>query len=340
MNSHPTPEQSRALDLIRRADRFVLVGHVRPDGDVLGSQGGLWSVLRALGKEVRIVNPDPPAPQFGFLAAEVPFGSYEGAALPEHDVTVMLDFADRSRTGPLEAAIAASGSTTLVIDHHQPPAQPWWDEAFVDSGAAATGILVLRLARALGVEPDALAATSLFTSIATDTGWFQHSNTDAEALTAVAELVVLGADPHAVHRALFKRRSPEHPRAVGRLLAGVRYLAGGRIAYLEQAGAGDVDPDVGDAALDLVREVDCVEIALLLRQDGDRRFKLSARSEGDVDVDHLAGSFGGGGHRKAAGAELTGPLDEARARLLAAAVGLLEGPAVGRAGGGAGGDRR
>lgn len=316
-------DQARALDLLGRAQSFVLVGHERPDGDVLGSQGGLWSVLRRLGKEVRIVNPDPPATQFGFLADQVPFESYGGGPLPAHDVTVMLDFADLSRTGRQADAIAACDSQKLVIDHHLPPAEVWWDEAFVDRGAAATGLLVLRIARSLGVEVDAIGATSIFTAIATDTGWFRFSNCDAETMEAAAALTAAGAAPHQIHQSLFKRRADRHLRDLGELLAQTQLFADGRIAYVEIDADADPDLEAGDAALELVREVGTVQMALMLRDVGDGHVRLSARSEGAVEVHGLADRFGGGGHRKASGASFEASLDVARERVLAAAFDVL-----------------
>ena len=320
-------EQERALALLRKGRRFLLVGHVRPDGDCLGGQGALARGLQGLGKEVTILNADPPDSVFDYLTRELPYGVYSGGALPEHDVVALLDFNELGRTGPMAAAIARAPSKKLVIDHHPYAGKPWWDACFVDVSAAATGLLVWRILRALGAPLDALVARSVFTSLVTDTGWFRYSTTDAETLSLASELVALGADPSALYRTLFQRRPPGEPRALAAVLGTLEYFAGGRIAVVQQPlgnGGGPTLED-GDPVLDILRAVGPVEVVLYLREIERNSCKLSARSKSAFDVNQLARRFGGGGHVKAAGATLDGPLSEVRARVVAAAVEMMAG---------------
>jgi phosphoesterase RecJ-like protein len=324
--TEPNAAQRRALDLLRRGERFVLSGHERPDGDCLGAQAALARVLAALGKQVWILNPDPAEPRFDYLSREVGFQAWSGGALPRHDVSVLLDFCELSRTGPLERPLREHASKKLVIDHHVPPGEPWWDEAFVDVSAAATGLLVRRIARALGVALDRVAALGVFTSIVTDTGWFKYSNTDAETLEAAAEITRAGVEPNRVYAALHQRQSPAHPRALARALATLEYEAGGRLAVVTLPSGGEMGSLDSDELLDILRSVEAVEVVLLLRELSGGGVKLSLRSKTDFDVHALARAFGGGGHKKAAGATLPGPIGEARARLVAAALqGLVAG---------------
>ncbi len=318
-------EQERALALLRAGQSFLLVGHVRPDGDCLGSQGALARGLQALGKRVAILNADPPEPAFDYLTRELPYGVYAGGALPEHDVVALLDFNELSRTGPMSAALASAPSKKLVIDHHPYAGRPWWDACFVDVSASATGLLVWRILAALGAPPDALVARAVFTSLVTDTGWFRYSNTDAETLALASELVTLGAQPSALYGQLFQRRPAGEPRALAAVLARLEYFAGGRLAVVHQplGNGGAPGLDDGDPVLDLLRAVGSVEVVLYLRETESGSCKLSARSKTSFDVNQLARRFGGGGHVKAAGATIAGPLPEVRARLIAAALELL-----------------
>jgi phosphoesterase RecJ-like protein len=339
MDAAPQPhqaEQQRALALLRASERFLLVGHVRPDGDCLGSQAALARGLTGLGKRVTILNADSPEPAFDYLTRELDYGVYSGGALPEHDVVALLDFNELSRTGPMAAALARAPSKKLVIDHHPYAGEPWWDACFVDVKASATGLLVWRILKALGAPRDALVARAVFTSLVTDTGWFRYSNTDAETLALASELVALGANPAALYGALFQRRPAHEPRALAAVLARLEYFAGGRLAVVEQPlGNGGVPAlDDGDPVLDLLRAVETVEVVLYLREIERGVCKLSARSKTAFDVNQLARGFGGGGHVKAAGATIHGPLQEVRARVVGAAVETLERP--GGAGGGAG----
>jgi phosphoesterase RecJ-like protein len=315
-------EKERALALLRSGRRFLLVGHVRPDGDCLGGQGALARGLQALGKEVAILNADPPDAAFDYLTHVLPYGVYQGGALPEHDVAALLDFNELSRTGPMAAALARAPSKKLVIDHHPYAGTPWWDACFVDVAASATGVLVRRILRALDVPLDAVAARAVFTSLVTDTGWFRYSNTDAETLALASELVAAGVEPASLYGALFQRRSLGEPRALAAVLARLEYHASGRLAVADQplGNGGAPALEDGDPLLDLVRAVGPVEVVLYLREIEPGLCKLSARSKTSFDVNRLARRFGGGGHVKAAGATIAGALAAVRAQLVAAAL--------------------
>jgi len=319
-------ESERALALLRAGTRFLLVGHVRPDGDCLGGQAALARGLQGLGKTVTILNPDPPAPAFDFLTRELPYLTYAGGALPAHDVVVLLDFNELARTGPMAEALAHAPSKKLVVDHHPYEGRAWWDERFVDVTASATGLLVWRILRALGAPLDSLVAKAVFTSLVTDTGWFRYSNTDAETLALAGELIELGAEPAGIFAALFQRRPAEEPRALAAVLARLEYFAGGRLAVTAQplGNGGAPGLDDGDPLLDILRAVARVEVVLYLRETEPGLCKLSARSKTAFDVNRLARRFGGGGHVKAAGATIRGTLSDARAQVVAAAVEMLD----------------
>ncbi len=328
-----TPEanaQRRALELLRGAQRFLLTGHVRPDGDCVGAQAALARVLEALGKDVWIVNPDPLQAQFDYLGRAVRYRSWDGGDLPVHDVACLLDCSELSRCGDLAGPIECADSRKLVIDHHVHHGEAWWDEAYVDVTASATGLLVLRIARELGVELDTVAAQGVMTSIVTDTGWFKYSNTDAETLRAAADLAGMGVAMHELFASIYQRAGRDQPRAVARLLSRLEYFADGRLAVVDLPLPGPGEPELadGDEVLDMLRAVESVEVVLFLRELRAGGVKLSARSKTDYDVNRLARQLGGGGHVKASGASLPGPLSAARERVVALA---LEGFEVGTA---------
>jgi phosphoesterase RecJ-like protein len=311
-----------AVELVRGASRFVLCGHMRPDGDCLGAQAAFARVLERLGKQVWVINPDLPEKRYAYLGEHCHFRAWTGGELPVHDVAVLLDFNDTKRLGPLEAPLVAAASKKLVVDHHVHSGPVFWDAAYIDVGAAATGLLVRRLARDLGVELDLHAATGVFTSLVTDTGWFKYSNTDGETLAVAAEMVALGVQPHVIFDALYQSRSREHPVHIGKLLARTEYLAEGRLAVVVWPLAEVVDGDLVDTdeVLDILRSVKSVEVVLFLRELKRGQVKLSARSKTNYDVQALCAGFGGGGHKKASGALVSGTLDDVRARLVAAAL--------------------
>lgn len=317
-----------ALALLRGAGRVLLTGHERPDGDCVGAEAALARVLTAMGKRVQVLNPDPPEARFAELLDPEVFFVDDGGPLPPHDLIVMLDGGDLGRTGALAARFAASPAKKLVIDHHVHDGDAWWDAAYVDVSASATGLLVHRLARALGVALDARAARGVFTSLVTDTGWFRYSNADPETFAIAAELIEAGVQPSEVFRDIFQRQPAHHARSLGRALARAELHHDGQLALVDipltdhSAGPDGVQAD-GDEVLDVLRSIGTVEVALLVRAIDGERSKLSARAKGDCDVRRLAASFGGGGHTKAAGATLVMPLAEARARVLEAALDMF-----------------
>lgn len=328
LTPQPALERERALELLSRGRRFVLSGHQRPDGDCLGAQCALASLLVDQGREVWIYNPDAPESRYAYLGEKVPLRAFRGGDLPLHDVCVLLDFSEITRTGALAPVLAAAPSKKLVVDHHLHHGERWWDACYVDVAASATGLLVRRIARELGWTLDRTAATGVFTSLVTDTGWFKYSNTDAETLRVAAEMLGLGAEPTRIYNALYQQRSRHHPAYVGKLLSRAEYLADGRLVIVDQSLADSVDPDLvdSDEVLDILRSVGSVEVVLFLREIQSGACKLSARSKTEYDVNQLARAFGGGGHKKASGATIPGALADVRPRVVAAALAGFQAP--------------
>lgn len=307
---------TEVLDLLQRPGRFLLSGHEHPDGDCVGSQVGLYHLLRSLGAEVEIFNPDPLARSLRFLAEHTPIGdARSGAEVPVSDVLVLLDCARVGRLGDLGQRIRAHAPKVLVIDHHVGSDQGDGDLCYVDCDAAATGVLVYNLYKALGVEIPQPAAEGIFVSVVSDTGWFRYSNTDPAALRIAAELVARGVRADRVYDNLFRELDP---RAVGLLAEGLAthsYHLGGRLAcaalpreLLHRISRAGFETD---AILEPIRSVTGVEVACLFKELQDGRVKISLRSMGAADVQQIAASFGGGGHQKAAGATMGMSLDAA-----------------------------
>lgn len=311
-------ERERALALLREGRRFLLAGHVRPDGDCIGSQAALARVLQGLGKEVVIMNPDFPASTFDYLYKACPFRAFEGQ-VPEHDVLVLLDINELSRCGPMEPHLVRSPARKMVVDHHPSHKPPWWDAAYVDVAAAATGLLVWRIARELDYEPDLVFAEAVFTSLVADTGWFRYSNTDAETMDVASRLVRRGVEPAVMFARLYQRKEREEPRALAQVLGRLEYFAGGKLVVVDEPRNGGALVD-SDPVLDILRSVAAVEVVVYIKELEGNVCKLSARSKTGYDVNSLARKFGGGGHVKASGATIPGALADVRARVIQAAL--------------------
>lgn len=303
-------------DLIASRESFLLTGHENPDGDCLGAETALFHLLRALGKDVAIVNPDPLGHPFDFLAEKAPFSfATADSPLPKFDVAVLLDCSQLSRTGALAPRLRASGATIAVIDHHVGSDHGDGSVCYVDSKAAATGALVRRLYREFGVPLPLAAAEGVFLSLVMDTGWFRYSNTDSEVLSMAAELVGMGVDSSRIYDAIYRRMHPETAAVLAQCLSRHELRLSGKLAMVpidktlnERCGHISFDTDL---VIDPLRSLLGVEVVAILKERFDGVVKVSMRAKGDVDVQRIAATFGGGGHKKAAGAAIPGGLGTA-----------------------------
>lgn len=312
------------LEELRRSDDFLVLTHVDPDGDALGSQCALLLALRKMGKKAVAVINAPIPRRYRFL----PYISQCQVAskFPSHRVCVTLDVGDLQRIR--ENARREEFARIVNIDHHVSNTM-FGDVNWVDPRACAAGEMVWRILKALPVEPDRDILDSIYTAILSDTGRFQYSNTTPAVLRLGAELAEAGADIHGVSRKLFASESVGALRALRAGLANLRIHEGGRIGSvtltwkeLQDSGAAEDDTE---NLINFVRKVDTVEVALYLRERADGSLKLSLRSRNGVDVSRIAIAFGGGGHPYAAGAVMQGPMEEALEKALDACRKAIQG---------------
>ncbi len=301
------------LDLIEERQSFLLSGHEHPDGDCLGAQVGLYHLLEAKGKKVAILNPDPVSRAYDFLLQHTPIeADSAGREVPECEVAVLLDCAQLTRLGALGEKVRSAGCMVAVVDHHVDSASGDGEVAFIDSSAAATGILVYRLYRELDLPISRAAAEGIFLSLVADTGWFRYSNADAEVFAAAAQLVEIGVQPSELFDRMYRRNHAESVDLLQQVLGTHRLMFDGKYGYacLDKAAmaqAAKIDFDT-DAVMEPLRCIDGIEVVALFKERFDGGVKLSLRASGDIDVRRIAAEFGGGGHVKAAGATLEWPM--------------------------------
>ncbi len=311
---------------IRDARRIALCCHINPDGDTIGSALALRLGLEALGKECAVVCQDKVPDQLRFLAgAERIEGlaALRGAA--PFDLGMPVDVSEAYRLGKegTDAAwslLRARSRLTAQIDHHMGnPA--YCDVNEVDGHAAATGVLVFELLGLLGVTVTREIAECLYAAVSTDTGNFQHGNTNAEVFRVMAELMEAGLDVASVSRRLFTERSMAQQLLIARAMAGLRYIAQNRIGVMslsqaDFAAAGAL-PEHADTIVNMGLRASGVKMSLLAREDASG-IKCSLRSVEPVCVDAVARRFGGGGHAQAAGCTLQGELAQVTEQVAAA----------------------
>lgn len=340
-NGVPVPaaraDAARAIAaLLKPGLRVALITHVNADGDGVGSEIGLWHLLRAIGLHPLITNPTPIPERFDFLVPDGADASDRAAReVARADLLVVVDIADLGRLGDLARAVRDHGAPVACIDHHVSPPSGTCPPGprLVAPDATATAELVYDLAAALGWALTVDAARALYVGLLTDTGGFRFSNTTARALRVAAALLECGVEPETIYEAVYASAPEGRVRLLADVLQTLVVEPAIGLAWvtvppdaLKRHGA---TPDDLDGIVEHPRSIAGVRLALLFRQIASGRIKVSFRSMGAVDAAELAHQFGGGGHRKAAGASLAGSLAEVQERVLGAARHYLNGAGTG-----------
>ena len=295
--------------LARKA--FVMVSHVKPDGDTLGAGLALGLALKKLGKRVHYFQQDPVPrnlrflPDTQFVSRDVP------ADLPPDTLYVFCDMSDWRRAG--EYLPPVTPENMLDVDHHLGNSR-FGKFNYVLEDECSTGTAAMHLLRGLGVEIDREIATCILTTIMTDTGGFMHSNTSPAALDLAAELMRAGADKEAITEQIFLKKRVAATKLLGHIIDAMKFDHDGRYCYsyvddgmLAQTGA---DGEDTEDTVNVLRGQEGVEVAALFKAiEGEIR--VSLRSSGRVNVQAAASRLGGGGHFRASGLTYVGTLDRA-----------------------------
>lgn len=304
---------------LRANDDIAIVTHIMPDGDALGSALALMHGLKGLGKRAFVCDRDEVPPHIRMLPG------WEGVVTPDRipfapKAVIAVDCADEARMGTAGSLMAA-GLPAAVIDHHETN-KTAITPALLNSGASASGVLVLDVLKALGAELTKDIALCLYIAITTDTGNFCFSNTTPEALNAVAECLKVGVDVADLSFRLFRMKTQGRTRLVGRALNRIEYLEDGQIALIRlslndfrECGANDSDTE---GIVNFGIDTEGAEVAILAVERA-TTVKFSLRSRNRVNVAQLAAPLGGGGHAKAAGVTLSLPAEESIALVVNAA---------------------
>ena len=309
-----------AASLLRASARPLLLTHRNPDGDAIGSVTALAAALRGLGKLPRIACPDPLSP----VLLAIPEADAVGNVLGDDwDLVVSVDVSDPQMLRPLVAAEPAwmSAQHSLNIDHHLSNMR-YARANLVAVHAASAAEIIYDLVHALGGNVDSRMATQLLYGFVNDTHSFQNSNTTPRTLRVAADLLETGADlSRVIFDLLLSRRIP-NAQLWSQVLPTLAFGAGQRMSSLvvsqqALALAGATMPDA-DGLVEFLFSIQGVQLAVLYKELGADSFRLSMRSAEGIDATAIAGIFGGGGHRRAAGCDARLPLHDVQAEVLAA----------------------
>lgn len=319
----------KLLAFIRGHDQFLVSGHVRSDGDALGSQLAFHHLLKKMGKKSHVVCDQGALPEYRFLPGSDQVGSAPADLHKHYSAVFTFDSGSWERLERISAAIPRGEITVVNVDHHASN-ERFGDLNWVDPSFSACGEMVWELVKASGVKADQKIATCVYTTIVTDTGRFSFSNTTVETHLNAAELLGYGVRPAQIHNALFRQKTPEQLAFLAQILGQIRITEDGQVGWITISKAmvekaGFVPGDTQEY-IDQVKSIKGVRAAVLFKeQDEPGRVKVSWRTDAGVDGIVLASKWGGGGHPRASGATFRGTLEEAERAVLAETVNLVRG---------------
>ncbi len=288
-------------------DNYLILSHHRPDGDTLGSAAFLCRMLRAMGKTAQILRNPEITPKYEPL--------HEGLTVDAAEDAHTLVCVDTASPTMVPKAFAhLLDKIQLRIDHHS-SATSFTPNELVEPQAGACGEILWDLMVELGVSMDKPMANALYTAVSTDTGCFRYANTTAHSFLTAAACAQAGADLSGINQAMFDTNSLTKLRIQSWMIGNARFLKGGKgvvcaIPLTVEREIGVTEDDM-DNISGYPRSIEGVKMAATLREIGDGRVKLSVRALPGYDASAICAQFGGGGHKGAAGANLSLPLSEA-----------------------------
>lgn len=313
------------VETIRSSERVVLLTHVHPDGDALGSTLGFADILDGMGKEVLVFLEEPVSHLYGFLpgkdrvvtdiAEVIEFANRSGGKL----IAVALDSGDDRRLGRYMEELL-NISPFLVIDHHKSH-KDYGEYRWVAPGLSSTGEMIFELAQELAADISYDAAVNLYVAICTDTGSFRYEATSSRTHHIVADLIELGVRPEKAARCLYDNVSLARMRLLQLVLGTLKVYDEGRLAIvhvtkdmIEQSGASLHDIE---GFVDFPRSLGSVKVAAFIKEADNNLISVSLRAKGELDVAEVANTLQGGGHRDAAGFRVKGSsMDEVHSLVL------------------------
>lgn len=296
------------------AKDILLVAHIQPDGDTLGSCFALKNMFERMGKHAQVCcEGDIPHRYSDLFAGQTYIQPHK--IDKDYDLAIAVDCADKARLGKSLKAFKRA-KTTMNIDHHI--TNDCFAEINYIAKASSVGEIVCEIMRFFEIEQDKQSAEFLYIAISTDTGNFTYSNTSKKCLSCTAELVEL-FDLRRTADILFRRRTLVSTKLIARALSRLQTYEEGKIAFvtITDSDLKEIGAKGGDCEniVDFAREIDETKVAVFFRELNNS-VKISLRSKGDIDVCAIATVYGGGGHANAAGCSVKGKLSEVQESLL------------------------
>ncbi|MBF0217508.1 MAG: DHH family phosphoesterase [Candidatus Omnitrophica bacterium] len=313
-------EMQSVIDAIKERDNFILSSHIKPEGDSIGSQLAMKSLLLAIGKKAAIINQDPVPDNMKFLRGAESISDFIPSGFIPQTI-IYLDSPLSDRVGSV-GDLFDDGLFSINIDHHVSN-EYFADVNWVEKDMSSAGEMVHLLYSAFGLKHDMNTAEIVYAAIVTDTGMFNYDNTSPDTHRIAADLITSGVLPNKMFRNIYEGKEWFQVKILGKVLSSLVIEEGGRVAHISLTK--EMVHDEGlkyvstEEFINYPRAIKGVSVAVFFNENAKVNDSISIgfRSNSEIiDVNEIASKFGGGGHKKAAGCYYSGTLDEARKAVL------------------------
>jgi nanoRNase/pAp phosphatase (c-di-AMP/oligoRNAs hydrolase) len=322
------------IEVLSRCKRLLVTTHVRPDGDALGTVAAMVMGMNKIGIEAEalLLSHLPSKYSFVFTENNIVYREVENGwpddfSLDRYDALLVCDTGTWSQLPGLRERVEKWPKSKIVLDHHLTQ-ENWADAKLVLTEAAAAGEIAAELLEQWGVKFDSAIATALFLAVASDTGWFQFSNTRPYTMRLAALLMEAGVDTDRMYQLLYQNERPERVALQTRAQQSLELLCENRLAVMRvtKKDFEETNAKVPDTEnlINIPLQIRTVEVSLLFVEPTDfGPVRVSLRSKGHIDVAQFAEQFGGGGHARAAGLKVEGSLELVHSKVVTAMQGIL-----------------
>ncbi len=313
---------SQVVELIENKSRFAITTHIKPDGDGVGSSLGLYWLLRSLGKNAEVIVRGDVPPAYRSLPGADEIRDIEKMD-GVYDAVFVIECSDLDRPG----IAGLENEFTVNIDHHA-TSEHFGSINWIDSTASAVGEMIYNLCKAIGGRITQDIAECVYMALVTDTGSFHFPNTSDRTLKVASELIKAGARPAKIGEAVYNNYPWSRIELMRQVLDTVKRDKTGRIASLRQTLemkrlAGAIDGD-NNGFVNIPLAARDVVAVVYMREIAPGKYRASLRSKGNINVARVAESFGGGGHKNAAGLSIEGDWDEKECEIVSAIHDAIE----------------
>jgi phosphoesterase RecJ-like protein len=315
----------KLLNFLKNEDNFIIAAHMNPDGDALGSSIALSMALQKVGKKTVLLCKDTIPAQYKFLPGQERFYTFERIQNSEfriqdfknliltdcNDISRIMEKSQKAEQDSMYSVLSSLFSA--VVDHHETE-NSFGNIRWIMPHSAATGLMVYHLIKYLGIEITEDMAVNLYSAIAVDTGNFRYENTSPEVFQVASELQKAGAKPHAIYRELYESWHASRFNLFMKVINTLSIEEDIAIVYVTRKMFQETStsPDDTEHFVEFPRIMKNVNISVLFREIDDNCYKISLRSKDDINVAQIAASFGGGGHKNAAGFRINSDFETAK----------------------------